>query len=94
MSVVAHEYTHGISNRLTGGPSTVSCLNKSDSAGMGEGWSDVIAMMVLAKSSDNPTTRITIGAYATNHRDGLRSVPYTTDMTANPLTYVDLQDPS
>ncbi|KAH9264450.1 hypothetical protein BASA83_012093 [Batrachochytrium salamandrivorans] len=89
--VVVHEYTHGISNRLTGGPSTVSCLNKSDSAGMGEGWSDVMAMMVLAKSSDNPTTRITIGAYATNHRDGLRSVPYTTDMTANPLTYVDLQ---
>ncbi|KAH9264447.1 hypothetical protein BASA83_012090 [Batrachochytrium salamandrivorans] len=73
--IVAHEYTHGISNRLTGGPSTVSCLNQSDSAGMGEGWSDVIAMIVLAKSSDNPTTRVIIGAYATNHRDGIRSGP-------------------
>ncbi|KAH6576920.1 hypothetical protein BASA60_004322 [Batrachochytrium salamandrivorans] len=26
--VIIHEYAHGISNRLTGGPSTASCLNK------------------------------------------------------------------
>ncbi|KAJ1330202.1 hypothetical protein BSLG_010800 [Batrachochytrium salamandrivorans] len=60
-SVIIHEYAHGISNRLTGGPSTASCLNKADSAGMGEGWSDIMAMMVLAKSSDTATTRVTIG---------------------------------
>ncbi|KAJ1330201.1 hypothetical protein BSLG_010720 [Batrachochytrium salamandrivorans] len=69
-SVIIHEYAHGISNRLTGGPSTASCLNKADSAGMGEGWSDIMAMMVLAKSSDTATTRVTIGAYIANNAAG------------------------
>ena len=36
--VIAHEYGHGISNRLTGGPTTVTCLNNAEQ--MGEGWSD------------------------------------------------------
>ncbi|KAH9274465.1 hypothetical protein BASA83_003097 [Batrachochytrium salamandrivorans] len=89
--VIIHEYGHGISNRLTGGPSTGGCLNKADSAGMGEGWSDIMAMMVLAKSSDTATTRVTIGAYIANNAAGIRSHPYTTDMRVNPLTYVDLR---
>ncbi len=39
--VIAHEYGHGISNRLTGGPSNVSCLNSTvHLEHMGEGWSD------------------------------------------------------
>ncbi|KAH6594094.1 hypothetical protein BASA61_004083 [Batrachochytrium salamandrivorans] len=58
---------------------------------MGEGWSDIMAMMVLAKSSDTATTRVTIGAYSTNRSAGFRSYPYTTDMTVNPLTYVDMK---
>ncbi|KAH6585732.1 hypothetical protein BASA50_001067 [Batrachochytrium salamandrivorans] len=89
--VVFHEYTHGISTRLTGGPTVSGCLNKADSAGMGEGWSDIASMIIMAKSSDTATTDVYIGAYATNYRTGLRSVPYTTDMKANPLTYGDLQ---
>ncbi|KAH6565973.1 hypothetical protein BASA62_006970 [Batrachochytrium salamandrivorans] len=62
-----------------------------ESNGMGEGWSDIMAMMVLAKSSDTATTRVTIGAYSTNRSAGFRSYPYTTDMTVNPLTYVDMK---
>ncbi|KAH6587586.1 hypothetical protein BASA50_011191 [Batrachochytrium salamandrivorans] len=58
---------------------------------MGEGWSDIMAMMVLAKSSDTATTRVTIGAYIANNAAGIRSHPYTTDMRVNPLTYVDLR---
>ncbi|KAH6592387.1 hypothetical protein BASA61_004576 [Batrachochytrium salamandrivorans] len=58
-----HEYAHGISNRLTGGSSTSGCLRTAEAQGMGEGWSDVLAMIVLAKSSDTATTSIPIGAY-------------------------------
>ncbi|KAH6593676.1 hypothetical protein BASA61_004225 [Batrachochytrium salamandrivorans] len=90
-TIVIHEYAHGISNRLTGGPSTGGCLSTAEAGSMGEGWSDIIAMIVLAKSSDTATTRVTIGSYSKNRSTGLRSVPYTTDMKANPLTYGDLR---
>ncbi|KAH6574235.1 hypothetical protein BASA60_005643 [Batrachochytrium salamandrivorans] len=86
-----HEYAHGISNRLTGGPSTGGCLSTLEARGMGEGWSDIIFMIVLAKSSDTATTGIPIGAYVRNNPKGIRSHPYTTDMTVNPLTYVNLK---
>ncbi|KAJ1340000.1 hypothetical protein BSLG_010798 [Batrachochytrium salamandrivorans] len=90
-TIVIHEYAHGISNRLTGGPAAASCLDRDDAAGMDEGWSDIIAMIVLAKSSDTATTQIPIGAYSENNPAGFRLHPYTTDMQVNPLTYGDLQ---
>ncbi|KAJ1341219.1 hypothetical protein BSLG_010840 [Batrachochytrium salamandrivorans] len=71
---VIHEYAHGISHRLTGGPATSWCLNKGEARGMGEGWSDIISMIVLAKSSDTATTGIAISAYSTNHPEGIREV--------------------
>ncbi|KAH6593123.1 hypothetical protein BASA50_007573 [Batrachochytrium salamandrivorans] len=89
--VIIHEYAHGISNRLTGGPSTGGCLSTVEARGMGEGWGDTMALVVLAKSSDTATTRGTIGAYSTNSQVGFRSRPYTTDMRVNPLTYSDLR---
>ncbi|KAH6586739.1 hypothetical protein BASA50_000336 [Batrachochytrium salamandrivorans] len=91
-TMVIHEYTHGISSRLTGGPSTALCLKTTEARGMGEGWSDVMAMMVLAKSSDIATTQIPIGAYVRNNPAGTRSHPYTTVMAVNPLTYGSLQN--
>ncbi|MBK9957456.1 MAG: M36 family metallopeptidase [Chitinophagaceae bacterium] len=36
--VVLHEFTHGISNRLTGGPALSGCLQNTEQ--MGEGWGD------------------------------------------------------
>ncbi|KAH6563189.1 hypothetical protein BASA60_010816 [Batrachochytrium salamandrivorans] len=85
--VIIHEYTHGISNRLTGGPATASCLNTLEAAGLDEGWSDIIAMIFLAKSSDTATTEIPIGAYSENNPAGTRMYPYTTAMAVNPWTY-------
>ncbi|KAH6559832.1 hypothetical protein BASA62_000309 [Batrachochytrium salamandrivorans] len=61
-AIVIHEYAHGISNRLTGGPATAG-VSAHEARGMGEGWSDIMAMIVLAKSSDTATTGIPIGAY-------------------------------
>ncbi|MBK8433366.1 MAG: M36 family metallopeptidase [Chloroflexi bacterium] len=46
--IVVHEYGHGWSNRLTGGPSNVSCLQNSEQ--MGEGWSDYLTIVALPKS--------------------------------------------
>ncbi|KAH6571487.1 hypothetical protein BASA60_007133 [Batrachochytrium salamandrivorans] len=89
--IIVHEYAHGISNRLTGGSSTASCLDTDEAGSMGEGWGDIMTLIVLAKSSDTATTKVFIGAYAKDIPAGLRSRPYTTDMTANSLTYSDLK---
>ncbi|KAH9263337.1 hypothetical protein BASA83_013295 [Batrachochytrium salamandrivorans] len=58
---------------------------------MGEGWSDALALIVLAKSSDTATTGINVGTYVRGRPSGIRSHPYTTNMKVNPLTYGDLQ---
>ncbi|KAH6599641.1 hypothetical protein BASA50_002838 [Batrachochytrium salamandrivorans] len=89
--IVIHEYTHGITNRLTGGPATSGCLWTTEAKGMSEGWSDIMAMMVLAKKSDTATTQIPIGAYSINNPKGIRLQPYTTDMRVNFLTYGSLE---
>jgi extracellular elastinolytic metalloproteinase len=82
--VIAHEYTHGISNRLTGGPSNVDCLDNAEEEG--EGWSDFVALVLTAKTGQTGTTSRPIGEYV-NFLGGIRPTPYTTDMSVNPSTY-------
>jgi extracellular elastinolytic metalloproteinase len=43
-TIPIHEYGHGVSNRLTGGPSNSACLQSKEAGGMGEGWSDALAV--------------------------------------------------
>ncbi|GMU63753.1 MAG: peptidase M36 [Acidobacteriota bacterium] len=90
--VIAHEYGHGISNRLTGGPGTASCLGNQEQ--MGEGWSDWQTLFLHAKPADTATTPRPIGTYLTFEDPdagfGIRAFPYNTDNTANPLTYSDI----
>jgi hypothetical protein len=86
--VIAHEYGHGWSNRLTGGPATVACLNNQEQ--MGEGWSDYLALALTTDPSDTPTLARGIGTYvifepATG--GGIRPRPYTTDTSVNEFTY-------
>ncbi|MEO9209934.1 MAG: M36 family metallopeptidase [Ginsengibacter sp.] len=88
--IVTHEFAHGISNRLTGGPASSSCLVNKEQ--MGEGWSDYYALMLTtdwgnANVTDGPNLR-TIGNYVAD--GGIRKYPYTTDTYYNPLTYADL----
>lgn len=91
--IIAHEYGHGISNRLTGGPYQVNCLWNDEQ--MGEGWSDFFALIVsdtLGSASANPRG---IGNFASNRPAdayGIRPFPYTTDMSINPLTYQNIQN--
>ncbi|MCB0762793.1 MAG: M36 family metallopeptidase, partial [Flavobacteriales bacterium] len=51
--VIIHEYGHGVSNRLTGGPNTTSCLGNQEQ--MGEGWSDYLALMLTMEPGDAGT---------------------------------------
>ena len=92
-SIVAHEYGHGISTRLSGGPSNSGCLGNAEQ--MGEGWSDWFALMVTMKASDVPEAARGIATYSISEPvDGLgiRPFPYSTDTTINPLTYSDTND--
>lgn len=86
--VIAHEYGHGISNRLTGGPATASCLGNAEQ--MGEGWSDWFALTLTTSPSDTSVTPRGIGSYVSFQPAdgvGIRPTPYTTDMSVNPSTY-------
>ncbi len=91
--IIVHEYGHGISNRLTGGPSTTVCLNNQEQ--MGEGWSDWYALAFTATAGQTATTNRGIGTYVTFEDidgQGIRPAPYNTDMSVNPFTYENRAD--
>ena len=90
--IIIHEYGHGISNRLTGGPANTGCLFNLEQ--MGEGWSDFFAVVMTARSSDLNTTLRPVGSYATQYAGGFRPFPYTTDMNQNPTTIATLPNVS
>jgi len=93
-AIILHEFGHGVSNRLTGGPSAVACLGNVEQ--MGEGWSDFFGMVMTMKPTDVETTNRTIGTFMFNQNangGGLRPYPYTTDMSVNPMTYKTIDDP-
>ncbi|MBY4678184.1 M36 family metallopeptidase [Marinobacterium arenosum] len=86
--VIAHEYGHGISNRLTGGPGTTSCLSNTEQPG--EGWSDYFGLWVTMTDSDQPQDRRGIGTYVLGEPTdgtGIRDYPYSTSMSIDPRTY-------
>ncbi|KAF8636328.1 hypothetical protein AX17_003619 [Amanita inopinata Kibby_2008] len=86
--IVVHENTHGVTNRLTGG-GTGRCLQTIESGGLGEGWSDAMADWTEKTSSAVPD--YVLGQYVFNNPAGIRSHPYSTSSTVNPLTYGDLR---
>jgi hypothetical protein len=81
--VVFHEFGHGVSNRLVGGPSNTSCLGGTQAGAMGEGWSDYWACTFYNDGR--------VGDYVTNNTiSGIRRAAYT--VPANPIhdSYADL----
>ena len=79
--VIIHEYSHGLSNRLVGGPDNVDCLGTplvGESGGMGEGWGDWFAAVL----SDDPA----VVEYSTGAGEiGIRRFPE--DRTPPDWTY-------
>jgi len=93
--IVSHEFGHGVSNRLTGGPSSTSCLQNKEQGG--EGISDYIALMMTtdwkkALITDGLKPRA-IGNYvvgADSTGPGIRLFPYSTSLSIDPWTYDSL----
>jgi len=88
--IIAHEYSHGISIRLTGGPTAAGCLTVDEQ--MGEGWSDWYGLMLTMKAEDTRNTGRGYGTYASDEPttgQGIREAPYTTNTNVNEYTYGD-----
>ncbi len=89
--IVIHEYGHGISNRLVGGPANVSCLGNSQQPG--EGLSDWWALAYTHEPGDLGTNARGIGTYALNQATsglGIRTQRYSTDPAVNTWTYASM----
>jgi len=89
--IIVHEYGHGISNRLVGGPASVSCLNNLQQPG--EGLSDWWALAYTAKTGDAGTDGRGIGTYALNQPvtgAGIRTQRYSTSGAINTWTYASI----
>ena len=105
--IITHEYGHGVSLRLVGGASTVSCLSNFEQAG--EGWSDYLGLMLtMADHNGNGTIDEEIlgegirgiGSYVqaqSSNGEGIRPAYYTNNMdcdmgTCNDFTYGDVSN--
>ncbi|GGI06296.1 M36 family metallopeptidase [Egicoccus halophilus] len=89
--IILHEYSHGISLRLTGGPG-VNCLGGDQR--MGEGWSDYHGVVTLIDPAlDDPDGPRGMGPYALWQDEpprqgaGIRPAPYSRNMELQPFTY-------
>jgi len=88
--VITHEYGHGVSNRLTGGPGNPNALNTTQSGGMGEGWGDFWALMLSQRQTDTQTAGYGMATYLVNQSingNGIRRFPYSFNMATDPLTF-------
>jgi len=85
--IIAHEYGHGISTRLVGGPSS---NNLGGSEQMGEGWSDWFGLVMTIRPGDDRNTARGVGTYAIGQPTtgaGIRPTRYSTDLAVNGTTY-------
>lgn len=82
--IVVHEMTHGITTRLTGGGSA-RCLQTTEARGLGEGWSD--AMAEWTEQTSGVIRDYVTGQFVTNKPLGIRTHPYSTNPSTNPLRY-------
>ncbi|HYH34823.1 MAG TPA: M36 family metallopeptidase [Nocardioides sp.] len=83
-TVIGHEYTHMITNRMVAGPD--ANLSGYQAGGMGESWSDLVAMEYLFELGERPKgdTPYVTGAYVTgDDRAGIRNY----DMSRSTLNY-------
>ncbi|WP_248963450.1 M36 family metallopeptidase [Sphaerisporangium perillae] len=87
MSVIGHEYTHAISNRMVAGPT--AGLSGAQAGAMGESISDLFAMEYLFENGFRPRgdTPYVTGGYVTGDAGrGIRNY----DMSKSPLNYSDI----
>lgn len=86
MTVIAHEFTHAITNRMIAGPN--SGISGTQGGSMGEAWSDLVSAEFLYENNLRPPgdTPFVTGAYVTgNMHEGIRDY----DASKSPLNYSD-----
>ncbi|GAB3717413.1 hypothetical protein GCM10027592_59500 [Spirosoma flavus] len=99
--IISHEYGHGWSTRLTGGPANSACLDNAEQGG--EGWSDFLALMLTTNwGTLTPTLASAniprgVGTYALGQPTngvGIRLYPYSYDMdnVNGAVTYAKVGD--
>jgi len=90
---VFHEAAHGVSTRLIGDGEGLFSVQ---ARGMGEGWSDFIALSLLSEPGDDLHGVYAYGGYlaacsgwTNNYYFGIRRFPYTTHTNKAPQTFLD-----
>lgn len=68
MTIVLHEYMHGVASRLVGRGAATNPFLEPQSRGMNEGWGDFIACMLTGETL--------IGGWVKNDGRGMRRFPY------------------
>ncbi len=102
--VVSHEWGHYLSNRNI---FNAAGLGNQQGRGMGEGWADFVALLTTVRAEDTsvpsnatwngvfPLVPYAAVAFSTDpYYFGIRRVPYSTDMTKDPLTFKHIADGS
>src|SRR2546423_398733 len=87
MTVMGHEYTHAITNRMIAGPD--SGITSFQGGSMGEAWSDLVAAEYLFEYGYRPPgdTPFVTGAYVTGNTSvGIRDY----DGSRSPLNFSDI----
>ncbi|KAH6901886.1 metalloprotease [Coprinopsis sp. MPI-PUGE-AT-0042] len=85
--ILIHEFTHGLTNRLTGGASNPNCLQTLENLGLREGSSDALAEW--AQWKDATVTDFVLSTWV--NTQGVRTYPYSTSLSTNPLLYSDIR---
>lgn len=88
LSVIGHEYTHLISNRMAAGP--LSGLSGAQAGAMGESWSDLVAMEIANEYGWLPVggeSPYAVGAYVTG--DPVAAIR-NYNMSDSPLNFSDV----
>ena len=85
--VMVHEYTHGVSFRLAR-----QVYSTFQGGAMGEAWSDFYGMEFSTPDGAPPNGIYPAGQYFDQSwgYGGVRTRPYSTDMSVNPITFADL----
>ena len=95
-TLVAHEYTHGVTSRLVGGAGDPFALAAPQSEGLGEGISDFFALSILnfRRPVGQPELDV-VGGWMTGTDCGLRRHPYDASYpgTYGMLGTVDYSEP-
>ena len=99
--ISSHEWGHTLSNRLIGNGNG---LINNQGGGMGEGWSDFVALLTTVHASDTTAAAASnwsgtygVGGWVDGSTPsgayfGIRRYPYSADMKKNPLTFKHIQN--